>query len=78
MTQHEFVKLVADMRSSQKDYFRTGSANALEKAKAAERKVDNELREFLHAKTLFPEMNDDPKRARVAAAVRPKSTEVQP
>ena len=35
-----FIEAVAAMRHQQKEYFRTRSAAALEKCKAAEKKVD--------------------------------------
>ena len=39
----QFFDLVADMRSSQKEYFRTRSSQSLQKSKELERKVDAEI-----------------------------------
>jgi hypothetical protein len=49
-----FVRLVAEMRHNQKEYFRTKSTAALEAAKRLETKVDRTL-EFAgkEQKTLF-------------------------
>jgi hypothetical protein len=47
-----FARLVADLRSAQRDYFRTRTDEALVRAKDLERKVDAALREVL-SPTLF-------------------------
>jgi hypothetical protein len=46
MNLSEFAKLVADMRSMQKEYFRTGSRTVLENSKRLERQVDQALKEL--------------------------------
>lgn len=43
MTFDEFRALVAEMRSAQKEYFRTRSAAALSRSKKLERDVDQAL-----------------------------------
>lgn len=43
MNPRQFFDLVADMRSSQKEYFRTRSSQSLQKSKELERKVDAEI-----------------------------------
>ena len=40
-----FMQLVADMRSAQKEYFRTRDANVLLKSKDLEAKVDKAIKE---------------------------------
>jgi hypothetical protein len=47
------ARLVADMRRSQKDYFRTRSSAALEESKRLEKAVDAAVREALEQPTLF-------------------------
>lgn len=42
----EFAKLVASMRDAQRDYFRTKSAAALDRAKRMEKAVDRRLKEI--------------------------------
>ena len=44
MTAKEFFDLVSDMRSQQKEYFRTRSTSVLNESKALERLVDAEIR----------------------------------
>ena len=44
MTAKEFFDLVSDMRSKQKEYFRTRSSSVLSESKALERLVDAEIR----------------------------------
>lgn len=44
MTAKEFFDLVSDMRSKQKEYFRTRSTSVLNESKALERLVDAEIR----------------------------------
>ncbi|MCK4909337.1 MAG: hypothetical protein KAS70_05515 [Planctomycetes bacterium] len=41
----DFINLVQQMRTSQKEYFRTRSAEALETSKALEKGVDRWLKE---------------------------------
>lgn len=43
MNPRQFFDLVADMRSSQKEYFKTRSSQSLQKSKELERKVDDEI-----------------------------------
>lgn len=43
MTAKEFFDLVSDMRSKQKEYFRTRSTSVLNESKALERRVDAEI-----------------------------------
>lgn len=43
MNPRQFFDLVADMRSSQKEYFRTRSSQSLQKSKELEKKVDAEI-----------------------------------
>ncbi len=44
MTAKEFFDLVSDMRSKQKEYFRTRSSSVLSESKALERRVDDEIK----------------------------------
>lgn len=44
MTAREFFDLVSDMRSKQREYFRTRSSSVLSESKALERRVDDEIR----------------------------------
>jgi len=44
MTAKEFFDLVSDMRSKQREYFRTRSTSVLNESKALERLVDAEIR----------------------------------
>ena len=44
MTAREFFDLVSDMRSKQREYFRTRSSSVLSESKALERRVDDEVR----------------------------------
>ena len=44
MTAREFFDLVSDMRSKQREYFRTRSTSVLNESKALERRVDDEIR----------------------------------
>lgn len=53
MTIQEFAKLVDDMRSAQKHFFRTKSSAALDRAKAAESRVDKAVQDILKQPTLF-------------------------
>ena len=39
----KFIKLVAEMRKAQKDFFKTRDSTYLRKSKALEKKVDEEL-----------------------------------
>lgn len=53
----QFARLVADMRSAQKEYFRTRSASALTRSKSLESRVDEMLRILLSQNrqaSLFP------------------------
>lgn len=43
----EFVRLVAEMRQAQRDYFKSRSPEALERAKNLERQVDEKTKFFL-------------------------------
>ena len=43
MESNEFVKLVSDMREAQRNYFKTRDRSWLEKSKALERQVDNQI-----------------------------------
>lgn len=43
MESNEFVKLVADMREAQRNYFKTRDRSWLDKSKALERQVDNQI-----------------------------------
>ena len=45
MTIEEFYSLVADMRATQKEYFRTRDANTLNRSKDLERAVDKAIRD---------------------------------
>ena len=47
LAMEEFVKLVAEMRQAQKDYFKSRSPEALERAKNLERQVDEKTKFFL-------------------------------
>lgn len=55
MTDMEFVKLVAECRRLQKNYFRTRSTGALDESKRLEKQVDAAVRECLSQPTLFPD-----------------------
>lgn len=60
MTLDEFARIVADMRRSQKEYFRTRSQAAFIDSMRNERAVDKELKELLAGKqqgSLFWEAN---------------------
>jgi hypothetical protein len=46
MTFQQFQSLVADLRHAQKEYFRTRSDAALDKAKSLEKRVDAALKEL--------------------------------
>lgn len=46
------VQLVAEMRTAQKNYFRTRSRKALEDSKTLERSVDKEIEKY-HRPELF-------------------------
>lgn len=43
MENKEFIKLVADMREAQRNYFKTRDRSWLDKSKALERQVDNQI-----------------------------------
>lgn len=43
MESKEFIKLVADMREAQRNYFKTRDRSWLDKSKALERQVDNQI-----------------------------------
>jgi hypothetical protein len=43
MTAKEFFDLVSEMRSKQKEYFRTRSTSVLSESKTLERRVDAEI-----------------------------------
>lgn len=44
MTAREFFDIVSEMRSKQKEYFRTRSSSVLSESKTLERRVDDEIR----------------------------------
>ena len=46
MTHQEFISLVAEMRSLQKQYFKSRSMDILRQSKAAELAVDKAIQEF--------------------------------
>ena len=46
MTHQEFIFLVAEMRSLQKEYFKSRSIDILRQSKAAELAVDRAIQEF--------------------------------
>lgn len=51
---NEFEKLVYEMRSAQKEYFRTRSKEILQLSKQLERRVDEYLRDkIINQQTLF-------------------------
>lgn len=52
MTQYDFMQLVASMREHQRKYFEGRSDIELQLAKAAEKRVDDELRRYFNP-TLF-------------------------
>jgi hypothetical protein len=47
MTHQEFVSLVANMRSLQKEYFRDRNRSTLDQCKFIEREVDREVEKLL-------------------------------
>ncbi len=54
----DFFVLVTEMRTTQKDYFRTRDANTLNKARDLERKVDKAIKnieELRQGRSLFGE-----------------------
>lgn len=59
MTATELARLVAEMRTCQREYFRTRSGSALESSGAAERRVDRAVEEVLRQPTLT--FGDDPR-----------------
>jgi hypothetical protein len=46
MTSQEFISLVAEMRSLQKQYFKSRNPSILQQSKAAELAVDKAIQEF--------------------------------
>jgi hypothetical protein len=50
MTHQEFVSLVANMRSLQREYFKSRNIDILRQSKAAELEVDRAIQEFIHHK----------------------------
>ena len=46
MTHEEFISLIANMRSLQKEYFKSRSMDILRQSKAAELAVDRAIQEF--------------------------------
>lgn len=46
MSNKEFIDLVAKMRKSQKDYFRTRRPDILQESKRLEKSVDNAINEL--------------------------------
>lgn len=51
---NDFEKLVYEMRSAQKEYFRTRSKEILQQSKQLERRVDEYLRDkIINQQTLF-------------------------
>lgn len=55
MSARDLAELVAEMRTAQKEYFRTRSSSALERSKDLERKVDAACTELLRQPQLFGE-----------------------
>jgi hypothetical protein len=53
MTAVDLAKLVAHMRTQQREYFRTRSSAALDASKAAEKAVDRAVKECLDQPSLF-------------------------
>jgi len=53
MTLRELADLVAEMRHAQRDYFRTKSGAALDRARTLERRVDRAITEVLKQPELF-------------------------
>lgn len=52
----DFVRLVAEMRTAQREFFRTRSTAALDRSRSLERRVDEALRRELDGQgTLFEE-----------------------
>lgn len=47
MDHAEFVRLVAAMRTAQREYFRTRSTGALDRSKGLEKRVDKAIKEAL-------------------------------
>lgn len=47
----EFITLVEEMRSAQKEYFRTRSATSLNRSKQLEREVDTKIKELSNKQT---------------------------
>ena len=47
MTHEEFISLIANMRSLQKEYFKSRSMDILRQSKAAELAVDRAIQEFI-------------------------------
>ena len=47
----EFIILVEEMRSAQKEYFRTRSATSLNRSKQLEREVDTKIKELSNKQT---------------------------
>jgi len=50
MTINEYAKLVNEMRTAQKDFFRTRSGTALEQSKRLERQVDEATRNIFDSR----------------------------
>lgn len=50
MTINEYAKLVNEIRTAQKDFFRTRSESALEKSKKLERRVDEATRDIFDSR----------------------------
>jgi hypothetical protein len=53
VTATELANLVAEMRTAQKEYFRTRSSGALDKSKSLEKQVDAAVKECLEEPGLF-------------------------
>ncbi len=53
MSATELARLVAEMRSAQKEYFRTKSPTALDRSKQLERAVDQACKQILSQPSLF-------------------------
>lgn len=47
----EFINLVEEMRSAQKEYFRTRSTTSLNRSKQLEREVDTKIKELSNKQT---------------------------
>ena len=51
--ERQLAELVNEMRQAQREFFRTRSSAAMDRAKSLERRVDTLVREILEQPTLF-------------------------